>query len=179
MENNQKSLDIKPQYTHSKAGNFLFNMCAKSTKFLCKHRFLYYLLACTWGLIMTVLGFVITLILGIDKLFTKNIKFKKYNWIYKIYVGPDYWGGCEMGLMFLRDQKSSDKHIDDHEFGHTFQNCIFGPLFPFLVAIPSMTRYWARELKPNHPWPAYDAAWFEDAATQCGAYANWYINNKK
>ena len=31
--------------------------------------------------------------------------------------------------------------IDWHEFGHTFQNCLFGPLFPLIVAIPSAIRY--------------------------------------
>jgi hypothetical protein len=92
-------------------------------------------------------------------------------------VGPDYWGGCEMGLMFLRDQKSS-MSVDEHEFGHTFQNCLLGPFFPIVVAIPSACRWWARELNkdPNKKFAPYDSAWFEDAATQCGKYAIAYLN---
>lgn len=55
---------------------------------------------------MTLIGVIITGILGIAKLFGANITFKKVGLIYGIKVGPDYWGGCEMGLMFMRDQKS-------------------------------------------------------------------------
>lgn len=31
-------LDIKPQFEHSKLGNFLFKLTANATKFLVKHR---------------------------------------------------------------------------------------------------------------------------------------------
>ena len=54
-----------------------------------------------------------------------------------------------MGLMFLRDHNSSVSYINPHEFGHTFQNCLLGPLFPFMVAIPSAIRYWLREIFPK------------------------------
>ena len=30
--------DIVPQYKHTKIGVFLFNFCAKATKFLIKHK---------------------------------------------------------------------------------------------------------------------------------------------
>ncbi len=83
-----------------------------------------------------------------------------------------------MGLMFLRDWKSREEYINPHEFGHTVQNCLFGPLFPFLVAIPSATRYWLREIFPNKEWGPYDGAWFEDAATQCGDYIIKYLEDK-
>ena len=48
--------DIKPVYKHSKIGNFMFFICAKATKLLVKARFLYYFLACTWGILLTVAG---------------------------------------------------------------------------------------------------------------------------
>lgn len=172
--------EIKPMYKHSKIGNFMFNLCAKWTKFVIKHRWLYYLLAATWGIIMTVLGLIISLILLIVKLFApKKVLFEKYHWIYNIKVGPQWWGGCEMGLMFLRDWKSTEAYINPHEFGHTFQNCILGPLFPFIVAIPSATRYWLREIFPKKEWGPYDGAWFEDAASQCGRYVITYLEGKK
>lgn len=169
--------EIKTQYTHSKFGTFMFNLCAKATKFLLKHRWLYYLLACTWGIIMTFLGILISIVLRIASLFTEKIKFEKYHWIYGVKVGPEYWGGLEMGLMFLRDQKSGDRYINCHEFGHTFQNCILGPLFPFVVAIPSATRYWIQEFRSRKGKtnPPYSAVWFEDAADVCGQYAEDYI----
>ena len=116
-------------------------------------------MACTWGIIMTAIGLIITLILGILKIFIpKKIIFERYYWIYSITVGPQWWGGCEMGLMFLRDHGSSADYINPHEFGHTFQNCLFGPLFLLMVAIPSTTRYWLREIFPNKEWVPYDGA---------------------
>jgi hypothetical protein len=172
--------DIKAAYKHTKAGTFLFNLCAALTKFLVKHRKLYYFLACTWGIFMTVLGLLVSGVLYVIKLFAKSrikITFEPYHLIYSISVGPNYWGGCELGLCFLRDQKSIDS-INAHEFGHTFQNCLFGPLFPFIVAIPSASRWWARELNkdPNKKFAPYDGVWFEDAATQCGLYAAAYLS---
>lgn len=173
-------MEIKPLYEHSKVGSFMFNLCAKWTKFILKHRWLYYLMACTWGIIMTILGLIITLILGIVKIFIpKKVIFKRYYWIYSITVGPEWWGGCEMGLMFLRDHNSSVNYINPHEFGHTFQNCLLGPLFPFIVAIPSAIRYWLREIFPKKIWAPYDSAWFEDAATQCGIYAVRILSQKQ
>ena len=173
-------MEIKPYYKHSKIGNFMFNLCAKWTKFVLKHRWLYYLMACTWGIIMTAIGLIITLILGLVKIFIpKKIIFERYYWIYSITVGPKWWGGCEMGLMFLRDHNSSVNYINPHEFGHTFQNCLLGPLFLFMVAIPSAIRYWLREIFPKKEWAPYDGAWFEDAATQCGAYAVKFLSQKQ
>ena len=173
-------MEIKPLYEHSKVGNFMFNLCAKWTKFILKHRWLYYFMACTWGIIMTILGCLITIILAIVKIFIpKKVIFKRYYWIYSITVGPEWWGGCEMGLMFLRDHNSSVNYINPHEFGHTFQNCLLGPLFPFMVAIPSAIRYWLREIFPKKMWAPYDSAWFEDAATQCGVYAVRILSQKQ
>ena len=173
-------MEIKPLYEHSKVGSFMFNLCAKWTKFILKHRWLYYLMACTWGIIMTILGCLITIILAIVKIFIpKKIIFERYYWIYSITVGPEWWGGCEMGLMFLRDHNSSVNYINPHEFGHTFQNCLLGPLFPFMVAIPSAIRYWLREIFPKKIWAPYDSAWFEDAATQCGVYAVRILSQKQ
>ena len=173
-------MEIKPLYEHSKVGSFMFSLCAKWTKFILKHRWLYYFMACTWGIIMTILGCLITIILAIVKIFIpKKIIFKRYYWIYSITVGPEWWGGCEMGLMFLRDHNSSVNYINPHEFGHTFQNCLLGPLFPFMVAIPSAIRYWLRKIFPKKIWAPYDGAWFEDAATQCGVYTVRILSQKQ
>lgn len=169
----KKDTVIKQAYEHTKFGDFMFQVCVKATKLLCKFPALYYILACTWGIIMTIIGLIVTAILFIAKLFGANITFKKYGLIYGIKVGPDYWGGCELGLAFVRDQKSADSYIEPHEFGHTFQNCILGPLFPFVVAIPSAIRYWIQYFndKKGKQNPPYDSVWFEDAATKCGDFA--------
>ena len=56
----------------------MFSLCAKWTKFIVKHRFLYYLLNYTWGILMVIAGLATTLVLAIAKLFNKDIKFQKY-----------------------------------------------------------------------------------------------------
>jgi len=171
MNNNT---EIKSQYEHSKAGTFMFNLCANWTAFIVKHKWLFYLLSLTWGILMTIFGTLITVVFAIAKIFDKKITFFKYYWVYGIKVGPEYWGGMESGLMFIRDHKSSDRYINDHEFGHMIcQNCLFGPLAIFMCFLPSATRYWYQEIRSrkglqNKP---YDSIWFEDAATMCGRYA--------
>jgi hypothetical protein len=87
-----------------------------------------------------------------------------------------------MGLMFVRDQKSITT-VNAHEFGHTFQNCLLGPLMPFVVSLPSAIRYWIIYFKYDRkgltcPYE-YDSIWFEDAATQCGNYAVHYLETKQ
>ena len=130
---------------------------------------------------MTLLGLLISGVLGIARIFTKKIKFEKYYWVYDIKVGPDYWGGFDCGLNFLRDQKSPEAYLNTHEFGHAIaQNTLFGPFFIFLIAIPSAARWWYQEIrerkgKSNKP---YDSIWFEDSASQCGEYAIAYIKAK-
>lgn len=177
-------MEIKRQYDHGKLGNFLFDICAGWTKFLVKHRWLYYLLACTWGIIQTIVGLLITLVLLYARIFFKEyIHFKKYKWIYAVSAGPEYWGGFEMGLMFVRDQKSSEKYLDTHEFGHTICQLWTGPFYLFTIALHSATRYWVQTIRE---WrgkadknPPYDQYWAEDAASQCGLYAAWYIDEHK
>lgn len=178
--NTKEIPDIKAAYKHTKAGNFLFNLCAIWTKFLVKHRWLYYLLACTWGSIMTLVGGLISVTLAIARLFMKDkskIIFKPYHWIYSISLGSNFWGGLELGLCFLRDKKSRGT-LAAHEFGHTFQNCLFGPLFLFIVGIPSAIWYHSRKKIAYKDRKPYDSKWFEDAATQCGLYVIRTLNAK-
>ena len=75
-----------------------------------------------------------------------------------------------MGLMFVRDHKSWGPGLNPHEFGHTFQNCLMGPLTIFIEFIPSAIRYWILEYKRHKglPVPDYDAIWFESNASDIG-----------
>ena len=138
----------------------MYTLCGKGAIVLQKHKWLYYLLSYTWGFIMTFIGLVISLVLLVFKK-----KPQKYHRIYYFEVG-EAWGGLEMGQMFLTDNSPSET-LKYHEYGHTFQNAILGPLFPLLVGIPSALRYWYRELF-NITYPRYDAIWFEGSATDIG-----------
>jgi hypothetical protein len=59
-----------------------------------------------------------------------------------------------------------------HECGHGLQNIMFGPLFIFIIFIPSCIRYWYRELRYERkgimPPTSYDSIWFEGWATELG-----------
>lgn len=102
----------------------------------------FWLVQCTWGIVMTFIGAVATLALIITGHKPKHIGPVVY-----IEVGKN-WGGLELGGFFLCDKNSGDS-VKYHECGHSLQNMILGPLFPFLVAIPSATRYWLREFKSH------------------------------
>lgn len=103
-----------------------------------KDRTLFHLLSCTWGVLMTAIGGIVAFALLIT-----GHKPKKYGYCIHFEVGKN-WGGLELGMFFLTD-KTSSASTKNHEHGHGFQNAIIGPLFPFLIAIPSAVRYWLRE----------------------------------
>ena len=166
--------EISQGYSHTKAGARLFEACAKATRFLCRHRWLYYLLTCTWGILTTICGLIAAGVMKIAEFCGAPVEVSVDGWMIKAKAGPRLWGGCSIGLVYFRDFDSSEE-VDAHEFGHSFQNCLLGPFWIFLVGIPSAVRYWIRELKYGRkgktPPTVYDAAWFEDTATQCGRYA--------
>ena len=147
----------------TKAGNTMYSFLQKSTKMLIKHRWLYWLLNFTWGILTTLCGLLLSLtMLCIGK------KPKRWHsvWYFQIF---DNWGGMEMGTMFLRDN-SNYTSTNNHEYGHTFQNAILGPFFIFIVAIPSAIRYWYQEIRRRQHKPnvEYDLIWFEGSATDIG-----------
>ena len=90
------------------------------------------------------------------------------------------WGGFSIGLtMVVSNDCFGDEKIMQHEFGHSIQACIMGPLFIFLVAIPSTFRYWYRVLHLTKLHSAYDDIWFEHEATYLGTqeYTKWGSKN--
>lgn len=135
-----------------------------------KNKFLYYFLSCTWGIIMTLIGATVALAL----LVTGHKPIKNGGQI-MFKVGKN-WGGVSLGLVVLTSCPDS-LSVTNHEFGHSFQNCWWGPLFPFVIAIPSVIRYWHRELQYRRGTPPqtdYDDIWFEGQATKLG---NKYISS--
>lgn len=120
----------------------------------------YYIFSCTWGIITTTIGLIVSCIM----LLTghrprKNI----YGWYF---TTKQNLGGFSMGPCAIVCENPSN-HLLEHEFGHSIQNCFLGPLFIFYVMIPSVIRFWYRELN-NVTEPSYDYAWFEQQATMFG-----------
>ena len=129
------------------------------------NKFLFYLLSFTWGLPMTLIGLIVALVLMIT-----GHKPKKHGYSLHFEVGNN-WGGLSLGVVFLTD-KTPSEHTKNHEVGHSIQNCYWGLLFPFVIAIPSAIRYWYRELKYSRkgkfPPTKYDDFWVEGDATKRG-----------
>lgn len=137
---------------------------------------LFYFLTFTWGLLMTLVGYMAAAFLII-------IGYKpygKFGYCLVFKVG-DYWGGLSLGPVIITSHPH-DSEIMNHEHGHAIQNCWFGPLFPFIVGIPSVIRYWYRELryerKGKRPPTLYDDIWFEGDATRIGTeFINQYFGD--
>jgi hypothetical protein len=89
----------------------------------------------------------------------------QYGWYFTL---GKYWGGVELGCMCIVSEPTS-QHTLDHEFGHSIQNCFFGP-FMILISLASATRYWWREFqkKKGKKLVPYDTIWFEGQATKWG-----------
>ena len=87
--------------------------------------------------------------------------------------------GGNVGEFQLDNIKGSGTLTEAHEFGHSLQNLIFGPLFPFIVAIPSVIRcqYQNYRSKKGLPNKEYDSIWFEFQASSLGHKAVNYIEN--
>ncbi len=102
-------------------------------------KFLYYIIQWTWGLPMNIIGGIVCLISLCFK-----CPIQKYRNAIEIIV-PWNFGGLELGMFFVRGKNNAS--VAPHEYGHTIQNLWWGPLFPFVIAIPSAARYWLREFK--------------------------------
>ena len=118
---------------------------------------MFWIVSLTWGIIMTSIGLLITGALNLVKLIGNltghdlAIKTHKNGCSLITEVGGN-WGGVELGAVALCGNYSKNSptwfnHTRKHEFGHALQHLIFGPLFIFVVAIPSASRYWIDEFK--------------------------------
>lgn len=127
--------------------------------------FMFYFLSFTWGLPFTLFGLIAAFILRL-----LGHRSEKFALVRFFEIGKS-WGGLELGLFFVTSQNSTFR-LRCHEFGHAIQNCMFGPLMPFIICIPSAIRYWHRELRyykrGKEPKTDYDDIWFEGQATRLG-----------
>ena len=138
-------------------------------KLICRNKFLYYLLNYTWGLVYTIMGYLLMLLLipfgKIKRSFYSNLCFEFYGWF------PLKGFGFSLGTVFFTT-KDPAGYLVIHEFGHTIQNAIFGPLTLFVVTIPSMLRFWYRRIyervTKSFYKPPYESIWFEGTASELG-----------
>ena len=117
-------------------------------------RILFYLLSCTWGIIMTLIGAFIAIALLVTG---HKPRLKNY-------------GGFNCGMFFFASEYPS-LHILQHEGGHGLQNIILGP-FMLFISCWSALRYWWRHWQEKRgrgaTLPPYESIWFEKWATRLG-----------
>lgn len=142
----------------TKLGQMMFVCMTKLEWMLSKHIVVYYILNYTWGLLTSLIGLLISLVLIII-----GYKPVKYHGCWYFKIGKNY-GGFSIGTTCVVCDTYSE--LLCHEYGHTYQNAILGPLWIFLVGIPSVIRYWIRSYKKDNS--LYDSIWFEANASYIG-----------
>ena len=97
--------------------------------------FLYYLVQCTWGAIQTFLGFILFL-----------FNFNRPHFFYRNAM-VTVWknrSGLSLGAFIFvpsfKDTSRTDiqRRIIVHEYGHTIQSLILGPLYLPVIGLPSL-----------------------------------------
>ena len=103
---------------------------------------LYIVIQCTWGILQTLLGFMVFLI---------NIKNKHYFYHGAIVTERNLPSSVSLGMFVftttnpMKDKRNENKIPDEelnqrllvHEYGHTIQSLILGPLYLIVMGIPS------------------------------------------
>lgn len=96
----------------------------------------FYIVQWTWCLPVNIVGLIAFLIC--TKI--KGCKYQKFGYAYIVYV-PWNQGGLSMGLFIFMRENHPDKewtyNTRIHEYGHTWQCLLLGPLYYIVVAIPS------------------------------------------
>lgn len=96
-------------------------------------RFFFYLWQFTWGLPVNLIGFIVWIVLH------KGHKTEKFCNAFITYI-PGNFGGISLGLfIFMRDNATDDWKHDTriHEYGHTIQCLLLGPLYWIVIGLPS------------------------------------------
>lgn len=79
--------------------------------------------------------FVGLFVLLVCKFTDKQTEIKQYKDIF--HVSWKYWSGVSLGLFIFTNKAASDK-IYAHEWGHTRQSLILGPLYLLIIGLPSI-----------------------------------------
>lgn len=132
-----------------------------------KNKLGFYFLSCTWGLPMTVLGFLVALPFILYNCYVEEIVIKRGHCLYFM-IGRG-WGGFSLGPYCFVCKDASTRTMA-HEHGHSLQNCLYGPC-TLIFSICSMIRYHYRNFRETINKPCetkYDDFWFEGQATSWG-----------
>ncbi|MCL2023290.1 MAG: hypothetical protein FWG82_02850 [Oscillospiraceae bacterium] len=109
-------------------------------------RFLFTLWQFTWGLPQNLAGLIAFLIKR------KSCEHKRFGEAIVTYVSAKGFGGVSLGMFIFVNPSINDQWLHDteiHEYGHTIQSAILGPLYLIVVGVPSVT--WCN-FKPLVNW---------------------------
>ena len=111
----------------------------------------------TWCLLNTIVGHLVVLFIGAVRI-TKGV-----------YVQRKKCGSVSLGnVVILNENDVNNERILTHEFGHSIQSYILGPLYLLVILIPSMIWYgiwtkWLRNSGISYYW-FYTERWAEHYA---------------
>jgi hypothetical protein len=101
---------------------------------------LHFIIQFTWGLPQNLLGFFLT-----RKY--RNEKKEKF-FTSRIYYHKGDWGGVSLGMFIIMNGQKDEMWTlttKVHEYGHTIQSLILGPLYLLVIGIPSFI--WCKSKK--------------------------------
>lgn len=96
-------------------------------------RLVFYTVQFTWGAVQNILGLLMSL-------FYINCRKEYYHGAH-IFYHNGLWGGMSLGaFIFINGNRDKvwTENAKIHEYGHTVQSLILGPLYLFVIGIPSM-----------------------------------------
>jgi len=98
--------------------------------------FIFTLVQFTWGILQTFIGLIVYIIVKILKKAKEEYNYKGAH----ITVFGKNWGGISLGKFVFFCPGYSEEYREKtkkHEWGHTIQSMILGPLYLIVVGIPS------------------------------------------
>ena len=101
--------------------------------------FLYYLIQFSWGLIQNCLGFLIYVFLMIKNPMRRRGRFNGSR-----IITWSLSSSAALGIFIFLSESlvAHPTRVVVHEYGHTIQSCILGPLYLFIIGIASFI--WAQ-----------------------------------
>ncbi len=125
---------------------------------------MYMLLQCTWGGLQTILGFA---------LFLRYRAFP-HQWYHgTVHTKWDIDGGISLGLFIFTPDVDEEwcREMAIHEYGHTRQSLMLGPLYLLVIGLPSIVwerSRWCRKQRRERQVP-YSWFYTERWADRLGA----------
>lgn len=84
----------------------------------------------TWELPQTVLGLFLLLV-------TRGVNSEKYVHA-RVYWRKTFWGVSLGGIIILGEGYRTYLYVIEHEYGHSIQSLLLGPLYLVVVGLPSI-----------------------------------------